>query len=188
MYGMAVSVIMATAHADNTNPMRFGGIFVGTGVGFGKIFPSNAGVSSGDLSGISWNLNGGYQFNPYFALETGYYQFESIKILSAENGPVNNNVYGINLLATGIIPLKNKFNVFGKFGFMRLHLKTSSAGYGSMNYSDVNKIVPEFGLGGGYAINDNFALSLQGLMSLAAKNNVPATFATYLGANYLFTM
>jgi len=186
---MSVSALAFTSiYADNQDPLSSAGIFLSTGLGAGKIDPSNSGLTSSDLRGFSWFMNAGYQFNPYFALEGGYTAFDGIKILSFNDGPIDNDVYGLSLLGKIMWPIRRHFNIFTKLGMMRLYLRTSSAGYGARSFAYTNKTVPEFGLGMSYWINDNLALSLQGITTLAAKSAIPATYGAYLGISYLFTI
>src|SRR3990167_109154 len=78
-------------------------------------------------TGFAWNGNVGYQFNSYFALESGYTQFADVNANSPIAGGtlavMNKDNYGIDLLAKGILPINQKFNVFAKAGMMRLHTK-----------------------------------------------------------------
>lgn len=97
------------------------------------------------------------------------------------HAPSNAEASGWSLLGKGIYPLHDQFDAFGKAGVMRLHTKDV---FGARKDS----VVPEFGVGAAYNVNDNIAVSVQGLMSFAASNQVPATYAAYAGASYKFTV
>jgi hypothetical protein len=77
-----------------------------------------------DDTGIGGRVFGGYQFNPYFALEAGYTQFHKtdFRITSVFQGVVANRFDGeVTEHATDVVakltyPLDYGFGVFGKVG------------------------------------------------------------------------
>lgn len=147
------------------------GFFVSGNLGYGKVDIKNSTIPARDLRGFTWNMNGGYQFCRYVAAEMGYTKFHDA---------ANTETSGWNLIAKGIYPLRDQFDIFGKAGLMRLSFKDTTG-------ASRDKVVPQFGLGGSYNINANIALSVQGLTTLAGENNLPATYGAYAGASYRFT-
>lgn len=109
----------------------------------------NLGVSSGsDQRNLLWNATLGYQLNPHFGLEYDYFHA---------------NRFATNaIMAKGIIPINNKFSVFGKLG------------YGI----DVNK--PITSLGVSYNLTPKLALNATGNYIL--HKDASAT----LGLSYVF--
>ena len=146
-------------------------------------------------TGFAWNGNVGYQFNSYFALESGYTQFADVNANSPIAGGTlavaNKENYGIDLLAKGILPINQKFNVFAKAGMMRLHTKqiTSRLVFpDSSTTATTVRYVPEFGVGTSYNLTHSVALTLQGITTLKSNNNIPATYAGYAGLSYKFNV
>ncbi len=90
---------------------------------------------------VGWAVNGGYQFSPHFAVEGGY--------MGASEGF---SIFDAAL--KGIIPVCNRFNLFGKLG----------AGYlASINNShhDNGQTGPFLGVGAGYSITPNLDFNVQ---------------------------
>lgn len=73
-----------------------------------------------DDSDVGYKIFGGYQFNKYFALESGYFNLGRFGYTSTTvpNGTLNGSVkiQGINLDAVGILPVSDRFAVFGRAG------------------------------------------------------------------------
>ena len=100
----------------------------------------NLNMSGQDLTGLTnaniedntdttYTLRGGYRFNPYFAVELGYYDLGNYgfngKIGSTEvNGTAKAKSYGIS--AVGILPLGQQFDLYGRIGWAESELKASA--------------------------------------------------------------
>lgn len=171
----AAAVLFSTTNSfAESAPYELGntaGFFVSGNLGYGKVDIKNSAVAARDMRGFTWNMNGGYQFCRFAAAEIGYTKFHDA---------ANTETSGWNLIAKGIYPLRDQFDIFGKVGLMRLSFKDTAG-------ARRDKVTPQFGLGGSYNINANIALSVQGLTTLAGENNLPATYAAYAGACYKFT-
>src|SRR3990167_1057399 len=161
------------------------GFIVSGNLGYGTVdyTPASLGIPSTRLHGAAWNANLAYQFNPYFALESGFTSFHDIVLNSCQI-----QTSGVDLLGKGILPINEQYNVFMKVGVMNSFTKTTSAGI-TINRS---RTVPEFGIGASYNVNERVALTLQGITTLAISGpnagtfTMPATYAAYLGASYRF--
>lgn len=73
-----------------------------------------------DGSAIGYKLFGGYQFNPYFALEGGYFDLGEFGFTAATSPPGtlsgDTTVRGLNIDPVGIWPLTDKLSAFGRVG------------------------------------------------------------------------
>ncbi len=201
MKKVVVSIVSAAALATASIAMAGGmtsmaasqpsaaGAFVSGNLGYAKQDDAiKAPIVAKDLRGFAWNVNAGYQFNEYLALETGYTRFSDVKA-AAGASKTDAQLYGIDLLAKAIYPINDQFNVFAKAGAMNMYRKTSVASSPSVRQT---RIVPEFGIGTGYNLTHNVALTLQGITTLAMKGpkngsgTMPATYAGYVGLTYKF--
>lgn len=181
------SHITASDHALDDNSA---GYIISGNLGYGKVnYNANTnpplGSTPTNLNGFAWNINIGYQFNPYFALESGYTSFPDITL-----NPGEVQTSGLDFLGKGILPINEQFNVFAKAGAMNSFTKASAGGI-TLNRS---RVVPEFGIGASYNVNSNVALTLQGITTLPMKGpsggtfTMPATYIGYAGASYKFNV
>ena len=183
--GMAAasnSMAASQQHFSNTAG-NAAGVIISGNLGYGKVDFRHSGIASKNLSGFAWNGSLGYQFNRYFALESGYTGFHQIKV-----GTQKINTYGVDLLAKGIYPISNQFNVFAKVGAMDLFSKRLTNGVVG---SKVSRIVPEFGIGTGYNLTHNLALTVQGIATLSTKSHnyrMPSVYAAFAGLSYKFNV
>ena len=174
----------------------------------------NSSVSQ-ELGGFGWNAAVGYQFNRYVALEGGYIQMPTIrdKVTVTATNPnfpgtsatdtVNIKVRPnlIYLAVKGIYPINQQFDLFAKLGAARTggtgsakstvsvtnNSQTSSAVNADINGQVEHDIVPLYGLGVGYNINDNLSLSAQGLGTVST-GTVPSMYQATLGLTYKFAV
>jgi len=103
---------------------------------------SGPGVSCDDKDS-AWKILGGYQFNKHFAVELGYTDLGEV---SASGGGVNAAVEAtaFEVVAVGILPLADKFSLYGKIGMYRGDTElTSNVG---VNESETNNDMT-FGFG-----------------------------------------
>lgn len=164
------------------------GAFVGGNFGYAKQDATVvAPLTSKNLRGYAWNIDTGYQINQYWGFELGYTRFAGVSYVATVPGTIRNaQLYGIDLLATGTLPINDQFNLFAKAGAMDMFGKptqpTEPAYYRS-------RIVPEFGVGMGYGLTRHWTLILQGITTLSMNSSssgsaMPATYAGYIGARY----
>jgi OOP family OmpA-OmpF porin len=119
-----------------------------------------SGFSSSYSKGTFYNIDLGYQFNKFVAVEGGYIGSGGTNY-SASGGnlvtPINAsaNISGAEIAAVGFIPLTNNFSLLGKLGATSI---TESA---SVNYAgglaSVNGTVTAatYGIGAQYYFNSN---------------------------------
>lgn len=159
------------------------GPYVSLNAGYGKFdYPRPSGATTYESDGFSWNVNGGYQFNQYLALEGGYTQFHRTR---SNAGVVIDTIDSWGLVAKLMLPFKQCFVGFARFGGVLLDYRVVGAG-------DARRWVPLLGLGLGYRVTPQLSLEAQGVTTFkiiqnnATLGNTPATYAFYAGASYLF--
>jgi len=106
-----------------------------------------------DDSDTSWKLLGGYRFNRYVGVEASYVDWGKVTASINTGAHVAANQHSYVLAAVGTIPLGDRFELFGKAGFLQTEQETISD-------RTVNRDEIEFhyGLGARYAFTRNWAL------------------------------
>lgn len=119
-----------------------------------------------DNRSTGYKLFGGYQFNPNFALEGGYFDLGhfGFTATTVPAGTLSGNIKirGVNLDVVGTVPLSEKFSAFGRIGANYAEATDAFAGTGAVsvlnpspNKRDTNLKV---GLGLQYAFTESLAL------------------------------
>lgn len=72
------------------------------------------GISCDD-SDMSWKILGGYRVNRHFAAELGYIDFGEFKA-TGPGGTASAKASAFDLVAVGILPIADRFSVYGKLG------------------------------------------------------------------------
>lgn len=196
------------AHMNNTNSMDVAsndnsaaGLFVSGDMGYGNVDVTNANVAGGTTtpqvshSHLAWAAHIGYQFNKYFAVESGYTSFGAVKLVIPE-ADINANVVGkayysgVDLLAKGILPINDQFSLFGKAGVVYLHsnvdVSASQSGVTVFGENDSSwTAAPELGMGAAYNVTQNAAINVQAIHAFDEK---PAVTAYLAGVSYKFAV
>jgi OOP family OmpA-OmpF porin len=123
------------------------------------------GLTSSDKGkSTQWRLQGGYRFNPNFALEAGYMDLGKSKYTASYNqGAASGELKsgGIDVAALGILPLSDSFSIFGKAGIIgaKTDSKLTATGLSSSSWkSTTHEILPLVGVGATYKLSQNFDL------------------------------
>lgn len=145
----------------------------------------------GDSDG--WKIFGGYTFNKYFGLEVAYNDFgsfdETITGYDDFGSPISAGldleVEALDLSLRGIIPLGERFELFGTLGYSHVDLKATATfsdefGVYSGSASDDSWELM-YGVGLSFKIGDKF-----GLRADYAEWDVDSLDAISLGAYYRF--
>ena len=111
-----------------------------------------------DADSTALRFVAGWQFNEYFSLEGGYQNFgdfEQSFETGGETVAVSLKADGFTLGVTGMIPLGERFALFGRFG--------SFFWDGDASINNVTQAKPEdsnlyLGLGAQYAVSDRFSI------------------------------
>jgi OmpA-OmpF porin, OOP family len=116
-----------------------------------------------------FKIFGGYQINPNFSVEGGYFDLGTFGYTATTNltgaaGTLNGDtkVKGLNLDMVGLVPLTGKFSVFGRAGLNYAQAKDSVSSTGAVQVSNPNPSKSganyKVGLGVQYAITDALAV------------------------------
>jgi OOP family OmpA-OmpF porin len=116
-----------------------------------------------------YKLFGGYQFNPYFALEGGYYDLGKFGFTANTQPPATLNgnikINGVDLDALGFIPFTEHFSAFGRIGMNYSNARDSFSGNAPINVPqpDPGKRALNYKLGVGlqYEFTDALAMRLE---------------------------
>lgn len=110
-----------------------------------------------DDSDTSWKLLGGYRFNRYVGVEASYIDWGEVTARFNTGAQVAAKQHSYGLAAVGTVPLGERFELFGKAGFLKTEQETRRI---TPNPLTVNRDETEFhyGLGAKYAFTRNWAL------------------------------
>jgi OOP family OmpA-OmpF porin len=87
---------------------------------------SGPGVSCDDKD-TAWKILGGYQFNRHFAVELGYTDLGEVSA-SGPGGSASIESSAFELVAVGMMPIVDKFSIYGKLGMYRGETDASAPG------------------------------------------------------------
>jgi OmpA-OmpF porin, OOP family len=158
---MLRSIVLATA-ALIAAPAAAQGFYVGAHFGQATYRGSCDGVSSCDDSDTAWRILGGFQFNQNLAVEAAYTDLGAIS--GRDNtafgaGTATATATATEVVAVGMLPLANRFGIYGKVGMYRGEVDTHvrQPGLGSDSESESNTGLT-FGGGASFALTQSFAL------------------------------
>lgn len=126
---------------------------------------STSSITNDDRS-TGYKLFGGYQFNRNFAVEGGYFDLGNFGY-TANTVPLGTldgriKLKGLNLDLVGILPITEKFSVFGRAGLNYANARDSFTGTGAVSVINPNPHKRDtnykFGVGLQYAFTDALAV------------------------------
>jgi len=163
-----------------------------THYGAGDFTNGNLSVTSAntDANGFSYRPYVGYMFNPNWAAEFGYTGYKNadftntfVRGTNQGSGDVAQNAW--DLVAKGIIPLADNFNVFAKAGLAYVESDNNGA-LSNINYQNAsNKFRPTVGAGIGYEFNTNVGTDIT-YTHIFEGNGINNVDAVYASASYYF--
>jgi OOP family OmpA-OmpF porin len=176
----AFTLLAAGAAATNAEAANLAGWYAGVDVG-GSDYRRGGGSlddafanqglttsTSMDKRDTAYQLNLGYRFNPYFALEGGYVDFGRFDFTSNVLAPaadtVNGNVkaYGTRFSAVGILPLQSGFSVYGKAGMFDARTKIEGGSPSGLDVGESHHHTDgTFGVGASYDITKQIVASVE---------------------------
>ncbi|MGQ0544467.1 MAG: outer membrane beta-barrel protein [Betaproteobacteria bacterium] len=118
--------------------------------------------SSFDGKDGAFKLFGGYQFGPNFALEAAFVDLGDVSYSGSfagapvTGGRIQNS--GLNLSALGVVPLGQRFVVFGKVGMFLWYSEATDVTGGAFFYSEEDGADLSLGLGASLAIGPRASL------------------------------
>lgn len=132
--------------------------------------PGSVSISD-DKTDTAYKLFGGYQLNKNFALEAGYFNLGEFgyTATTAPAGSLSGKIklQGVNLDLVGIMPINEKFSVFGRLGLSYTEAKDQFSSSGVVPIpSDPNPSNSssnyKFGAGVQYDFNESLGMRLEG--------------------------
>lgn len=166
LYGLGAVASMAfatiTLADSNLAPISIneGTTYLSSSLGYGsnnKNPYTNSNQSLGLLSGV----NGGYQINPYFALEGGYTALPNVTL---GNSPLTKNNSMTKAAGKGIIHLDQKLDLYGKLGVASISTEYNAVD-NTLNTNHAtnfeSRITPYYGGGLGINISRYSELTLE---------------------------
>ncbi|MCL5261475.1 MAG: outer membrane beta-barrel protein [Gammaproteobacteria bacterium] len=184
--GILVTTISSTGLAAVPN------FYLEANAGIGKVNESYAQAFTNDTNGFAGSINGGYQFNQYFALELGFnaYPDETFKCIYANAYGKKN--YAIDLTTKFILPITaSNFSLFAKLGIAGVNhtLDTDCTSWIEDNSGLSLSVFT--GAGISYQINQHISLLLQGNLIPSARDlvwshKIPTMYQGTIGLSYAF--
>ena len=178
---MAVAAALVTGSAfaaDNLSSRVSNNLYTYVSVGSGKLTNSSGSNTATSDNLLVYGLGLGYQFNPYFAVESGFMNFGK---QSNDVGTKLKSNWNFDLAAKGILPVADQFDLYGKLGGAYV---TST--WVSRN-KNMNDFALEGALGASYTINSQLRTNLEALfVGKGQANNVLGRRAITLGMAYSF--
>lgn len=150
--------------------------------------------TSAKVSGVGWNVNGGYKFMPFFGIDLGYTRYTNGNIsIDGVNFAQVNSRYSYQLAGKGILPLCDTgVELFAKLGIARLvtSLETTDSDIADVvpNYSSGSRLSTGayFGAGAGYNFTPSLAANIQWSRA-AGNNNTGRIDLLSVGMSFIFT-
>jgi OOP family OmpA-OmpF porin len=118
-------------------------------------------VSSCDEKDSAWKFFGGYQFNRNFALEASYSDYGSISASGQSFGvpfSVSGDATAFGIAAVGILPLGDRFSLFGKLGLLRSEVDVVAAGIGGAFSESESETGLHIGVGVMFDLGRDFSI------------------------------
>ncbi|MES2141970.1 MAG: outer membrane beta-barrel protein [Pseudomonadota bacterium] len=167
-----------------------------------RFIPNEMDTTDVSNNGLAGRLAIGYQFNQNFALEAGYLQLATRRVYGVELTGISSlslqqNV--LDIVAKGIFPINNKFNVYGKLGLAYLttlfnakvtqlpNIAPSSININSISGIDKHIGAPEAAVGVGYDVTPNISVDTSWTYIQPLSNNRPGNIdfvAVGIGYNF----
>lgn len=166
-----------------------------------KLYRDDNGPSSFKIgnAGLAGRLAIGYQFNPYFATELGYLRLANQK--GKDDGSTGDYIgtetlkqQAIDVAAKGILPINDKFNVYGKLGVAYLSSTVRSNFDGTKQNQNKyfglakHQWAPEAGVGVSYNVTPNMFVdaSWTHIQPIRGKNKPGNVDFAAVGIGYSF--
>jgi OmpA-OmpF porin, OOP family len=129
-----IGMIAALLVAVPATAQNLGGFYIGGGLGQSDAKDACDGISgpgvSCDGEDTAWRLFGGYQLNTNLALELAYTDLGEASA-TVPGGSASAEATALELSALGMLPLAERFSLYGKAGIYRGEIDASSSIGGS---------------------------------------------------------
>ncbi len=178
-----------SSFAWSDSGIRDSGVTLDFALGYGHAVASNITGTGGSAKtsdnikehGFAWNVNLGYKFMPYLALELGYFGYDEVKYNFS--GTTNVSASSINntvLALKGIAPLGHGFSLYAKAGPAYVRQEQGAASGAGVVAKTSNKGRVFGRVGGNFNFSQGFYMGV-GANYTMKQDPVPATVS--LGCN-----
>lgn len=155
--GLAVLGIAGAIAFSGAAVAQDTGFYAGLSLGQSTADDACTGVSGPGIScddkDTAWKILGGYQFNRHFAVELGYTDLGEVSA-SGPGGSVSVESSAFEVVAVGMMPIADKFSIYGKLGVYRGETDASAPGVSiSESTTDLT-----FGIGARYDFTRNLGV------------------------------
>jgi OOP family OmpA-OmpF porin len=136
-----------------------GGFYLGGALGQAK-FKEWCNIPGADCkdTDTNWKLFGGYRFNRYVAAEATYVDWGEVTASVASGAQALARQHSYGLAAVGTLPLGERFELFGKAGFVMTEQETESRNVPNARTVDREERELHYGLGARFLFTKNLAL------------------------------
>jgi OOP family OmpA-OmpF porin len=118
-------------------------------------------ISSCDQKDSAFKLFGGYRFNRNFAIEGSYFDYGDVKVSGQTFGvpfTVSGDATAWGAAAVGILPLNERFSVFGKAGLLITDTSVAGSGIGGTGADDEQDTGLHIGVGAVFNVTRQFGI------------------------------
>jgi len=121
-----------------------------------------------DDTDAAYKVFGGYQFNPYFGLEAGYFNLGQFGFKSATSptGTLDGRmkIDGVNIDMVGTLPVNDQLSLLGRLGMHNARTRDTFSATGAVALSDTSLEMTEknYKAGFGFAYKFSQSMSLRG--------------------------
>ena len=162
------------------------GWYLGGNLGYARIFKTLEGFKE-DNDGFAYSVDGGYQFRPYFALESGFVGLPNMHAKDKITGKkfVGRDNHLLYVTSKIMLPLFNRFSVFAKLGITHVS-RGDVPPQPVSNKEEKSGYTYLYGGGVSYSITKNISTNLQALVAQKKHDGLPTVQLFLLGVSYLF--
>ena len=135
-----------------------GGLYLGGALGQSRFKEwCDVPLASCKDTDTAWKLFGGYRFNRYVAAEGTYVEWGEVNASNNAGVRAEASQHSYGLAVVGTLPLGERFELFGKAGFLMTEQDTRRVG-GTTSSVGRDETELHYGLGGRFLFTKNFAL------------------------------
>jgi hypothetical protein len=178
-----LTLSLGVAQSPQASIFKSQGVYLDGGLGWGKAAEKVSGKSNKN-TGIAWNANLGYLFNPMLGAEVGFWSFPRTK---ADGTVFTKDNYAVDLSLKGIINVHDRLGIYAKVGVARVTTKftnTSTVGVTSVSGGSHSRMTGIFGIGASYYIDETTYFGIEGIATIK-RNPVPSMRAVVLTVGYI---
>lgn len=173
--------------------IRDRGVTLDFALGYGHAVASNiTGTGSSSKTsnnikehGFAWNVNLGYKFMPYLALELGYFGYDEVKYDFAGGHASVSSINNTVLALKGIAPLGHGFSLYAKAGPAYVHQEQGAASGAGVVAKTSEKVSVFGGVGANFNFSQGFYMGV-GANYTMKQDPIPATYSLVGNLGFIF--